>query len=123
MKKTILSVAAAIMMFAACKSTKHAGTTETKPATPKVDCGMPAPTYAGDIKNIIEANCTKCHGEGGKGGYNLKSLDDLHRAGKNGDLVGVIKWSPGFAKMPAHAEQLDAKTIASIECWVNNGMN
>ncbi len=121
MKKTIVIVSGmAVMMFSACKSNKPTETTSTKP---KMDCSGPAPTYAFDIKGIMTENCTKCHGEGGKGGYNLTNMDDLHRAGKNGDLVGVVKWSPGFAKMPAHAAQLDAATIKKIECWVATGMN
>ncbi len=121
MKKVTLTVLAAIMVLAACNSAKK--TTETAATKPKMDCGNPAPTYAGDIKGIIAANCIGCHGEGGKGGYNFGSLDDVKRAGKNGDLVGVVKWSAGFAKMPARTAQLDAQTIAKIECWVSGGMN
>jgi mono/diheme cytochrome c family protein len=123
MKKITLTVSAAIMILAACKTpgktTDSSGTT-TKPT---MDCGTPAPTYAKDIKAIIGANCIKCHGiDEIKGGYNLGKLDDLKKAGGNGDLLGTVKWQSGYPKMPAHAEQLDAPTIKKIECWINGGM-
>ena len=125
MKKTILTLAVALTMIAACKSTKPAETTTAKPAEPtkpKTDCGNPEPTYAMDIKLIVANNCIKCHGDGGKAGYNFGRLDDIKRAVDKGDFVGVIKWSPGYKPMPARAPKLDDKTIATIECWIKGGM-
>jgi cytochrome c5 len=125
MKKTILTMAVITTMFVACKSSKPADTTSTKPTEttkPKMDCGSPEPTYANDIKLIIATNCINCHGEGGRGGYNFGDVNDVKRAGANGDLVGVVKWSPGFKKMPARGAKLDDATIAKIECWVKGGM-
>jgi mono/diheme cytochrome c family protein len=118
MKKTIVLSLAIINMMGACKS----GAKQAETAQAKVVCET-TPTYESDIKGVIATYCTKCHGEKAKGGYNFLLLPDLKRAGKNGDLVGVIKWKRGYPKMPAHADKLDDKTIHLIECWVMGGMN
>jgi hypothetical protein len=135
MKKTIILAGAIIFMIASCKTTSK--TAESKPkdeakteqkkdnsggvvVTPKSDCGKP--TYSMDIKIIIANNCIKCHGENGKGGYSFNSINEVRRAAQNGDLMGTIKYKAGYDKMPRNAPQLDDKTIATLECWINTGM-
>jgi cytochrome c5 len=121
MKKIILFTTAATLILAACKTTKHAETTSATTTTtdkPAVN----APSYGVAIKPIIDQQCIRCHGEGGRGGYDLTNMDDIKRAAKNGSLLGTIKWDEGYPKMPARGAQMDAASISKIESWINGGM-
>ncbi|MGQ0829443.1 MAG: c-type cytochrome [Bacteroidota bacterium] len=118
MKKTILTTVVIAGVLAACKTTKP---TETKTVTPApVDCGTMSVSYTADIKPIFEQYCNGCHGKAG--GYNFAEMADIKRSAQNGTLLGTIKWEFGFSKMPAGGAQLDAATIAKVECWIKNGM-
>jgi hypothetical protein len=139
MKKVIIVAGALAFMMAACKTTSPTTASDSKPKeetkkeqskgndggvvitpAPKSDCGNPS--YAMDIKIIFANNCVKCHGETAKGGYSFNSINEIRRAAKNGDFLGTIKYKAGYAKMPKNAPQLDDKSIATIECWINTGM-
>ena len=109
MKKIIVFATAATLILVACKTTKHSETTSTTTTTttPAVN----APSYSVAIKPIIDQQCIRCHGEDGRGGYDLTNMNDIKRAGKNGSLLGTIKWQEGYPKMPARAAQMDAAIL------------
>jgi mono/diheme cytochrome c family protein len=120
MKKIIIASTAIALIFAACKSTKQ--TTTVAPAA-ALDCSSNKNlTYNTDIKTIIQTNCSKCHNTNNKAGYNFLTLESVKKAASNGQLLGTIKHSKGFPKMPAFAAKMDQATIDKIECWINNGM-
>lgn len=119
MKKIVIAVCAIAIVFAACKTSKPIEKKETAVVKP-LDCGTMSVSYITDIKPILEQNCNRCHGRAG--GYNFAEKADVTRSAQNGTLLGTIKWQHGFSKMPAGATQLDAATIAKVECWINNGM-
>jgi cytochrome c5 len=119
MKKIIITSTVIALLFAACKGTQKTAT--TTPVVP-LDCSNKALTYNTEIKTIIENNCTKCHNTNNKAGYNFFTLESVKKAVGNGQLLGTIKHTSGFAKMPAYAAKLDQSAIDKIECWINNGM-
>ncbi len=120
MKKTFLSGFILILIFTTCKTTKQAE--KTVVAQPVLDCSSMDVTYNFDIKPVFETFCLNCHGEEGDGGFNFLKITEIKRAAQSGALLGSIKWHKGFSRMPEHGEQLDAKTINKIECWIKNGM-
>lgn len=119
MKKTIVLAIGFSIALIACKSSKE--TASTTPVVP-LDCTTKALTYSGDIKAIMETNCTKCHNTNNKAGFNFLTLESVKKAAQSGQLLGSIKHQKGFDKMPAYAASLDKATIDKIECWINNGM-
>ena len=119
MKKTALSALLLSLLFTACKTTQQP---EKAAAKPVLDCSNMAVTYSFDVKPVFETFCNHCHGEEGDGGYNFTKITEIKRGARSGELLGSIKWHKGFSRMPQNGEQLDAKTISKIECWINNGM-
>ena len=117
--KKIMIIAIAICVIAACKTKKD---TTSATAKPTINCATPEATYASDIKSIMETNCSKCHNENNKAGYNFLTLQSVKKAAMNGELLRSIKHEPGIDPMPAYADKLDDATINKIECWINNGM-
>ena len=120
MKKIILSTVILASIVAGCKTTKPTATVAPAAA---LDCSSNnALTYNGDIKAILQTHCTKCHNTNNKAGYNFLTLESVKKGVSNGELLGTIKHSKGFPKMPAFAAKMDQATIDKIECWINNGM-
>ncbi len=116
MKNVILTAIVISTLLVACKSSKV-----VVPAVP-LDCSSKTITYSGDIKAIMENNCTRCHNTNNKAGYNFLTLESIKKAAMSGQLLGTIKRTKGFAKMPAFSKKLDQATIDKIECWITNGM-
>lgn len=120
MKKIVLPGFFLILIFTTCKTGKQSG--KAAVAKPGLDCGNMNVNYALEIKPVFKTFCINCHGEKEEGGYNFTKISDIKRAANSGSLLGSIKWQKGFARMPKRGKQLDAKTINTIECWINNGM-
>ncbi|MES2139794.1 MAG: hypothetical protein V4511_08790 [Bacteroidota bacterium] len=120
MKKTLLSGFLLILIFTTCKTIKQPE--KAVVAKPALDCSSMEVTYIFDVKPVFETFCINCHGEEGDGGFNFIKITEIKRAAQSGTLLGSIKWHKGFSRMPEHGEQLDAKTINTIECWIKNGM-
>ena len=121
MKKLTVSAFIIALALVACKSgeksAKSTATTTPAPLPPGT------PVFATDIKPIMDMYCVRCHNENEKAGYNFKEVSSVKKAGKNGELLGSIKHLENFDPMPAHADPLDAATIAKIENWIKTGMN
>lgn len=119
MKKIIITAVVIASVLVACKTSKPTEKKETA-AAPPVNCATVSVSYTTDIKPILEQYCNRCHGRAG--GYNFTDMADIKRSAQNGTLLGTIKWQSGYSKMPEGGAQLDAPTIAKVECWINNGM-
>jgi len=122
-QKSFYFIASVTLIIVGCKSTQPTPTTTTlPPAKPIVDCGTEIPTYAVDIKPIMDQHCNSCHGENSPGGYNFSTMDNTMRAAQAKAFLGSIKHEGHYDQMPARAAKLDDLTIRKIECWVNTGM-
>ncbi|MCW3070225.1 MAG: hypothetical protein JWO44_115 [Bacteroidetes bacterium] len=120
MKKIIFTAVALAVVLLACKTTKTP-TAATPPPAP-LDCSTTAYTYEKDIRPIMEQNCTSCHNENMKAGYNFYDIASVKKAAGNGYLLGTIKHQVGYDQMPPNGWPLDLPTINKIECWINTGM-
>lgn len=84
------------------------------------------PTYHRDVRPILEANCTACHGEGGIGPF---SLDDYDSAAAFAPLslaaieAGTMPpWQPSKCCEPLrHVRELSADELAVFERWIDDG--
>ena len=102
--------------------------------------GMPAPSeavsFTGQIKPILEANCTKCHNEvKKKGGYRLDSKKAAFLGGESGEapivpgnseaspLVQIVEGKGKYAdgRMPPKGTLLTGEQIAVIRKWSDEG--
>jgi mono/diheme cytochrome c family protein len=119
MKKVIYASVFIAGALIACKGTKETTKTTTKST---LVCASAPLSYAADLKSIIETNCSGCHNENEKAGYNFLTLASVKKAGSNGYLLGSIKHMDGYDAMPARADKLAQATIDKIECWISTGM-
>src|SRR6185295_18640063 len=97
------------------------------PAAHKVD-------FATEIKPILEASCTKCHGRGkDKGGFSLDTRDTFLKGGDTGPaaLIGksaesyVIELVSGLnpeSVMPQKGSKLKPEQIGLLRAWIDQGM-
>jgi cytochrome c553 len=90
---------------------------------PSNGCVVPTTvSYKTDVSPIITNNCLSCHSTQSKqGGIDLEGHTQLKKYASNGGLLGTIKHTSGFSKMPQGASKLSDCNIAKIEKWVNAG--
>lgn len=97
------------------------------PVTEAITSG--AVSYANQVKPIIEAKCTKCHGvETKKEGLDMRTYEDLMAGSRNGSVL-----TPGDAanslmvqliergKMPNRGPKVTPEELQIIIDWVNQG--
>ena len=129
--KTIQKIAIALVVVSAttvaCKVSKNQIDTKKEAQAVVLNSDATNYSYSKDIKPIFEAHCNSCHGYGsyyGNGGYLFNKLEDVHKAVKNGKLMGSIKWQNGYKPMPKGygKYKLDDADITKIESWIAKGM-
>lgn len=77
------------------------------------------PTYLGNIKPIVTANCTNCHSaDGGQTPY-LETYDQTKEAIQTGTLLMQIA-QPTTQGMPQN-ERMPQEKIDMITTWAQNG--
>ncbi len=93
---------------------------------------QPAPTWNNSIGAVFAANCTRCHGAGGRAGLNLSTYATAIAGSNNGPVL--IAGNPDGSlllqrirgqiapQMPRGAPALPDATIAAIAAWVQAGM-
>lgn len=122
LQKSIYCFSLAMLAITACKTTAPNQTASSTPTKPALDCGAEVPTYAVDIKPILDQHCNSCHGQRSPKGYNFKTYENVVKAAGDKEFLGSIKWEGYYDHMPAKAAKLDDQIIKKIECWVNSGM-
>ena len=127
MKKIITTaVAICFVSFAfymsSCKPKQITKTSITTPTTSV--CKGNAPTFTGEIKNIIDVNCAStCHSaRNSADGIDLSTYENVKMEAEKKRFIGSIKHQEGYDAMPAKHDKLDDVTIQKIECWIENGM-
>ena len=95
---------------------------------------QPAPTWTNGIGAIFAANCTSCHGNGGRAGLNLSTYATAIAGSNNGPVL--LAGNPDGSllmqrirgqitpRMPRGlgAQPLPDATIALIAAWIQAGM-
>ncbi len=90
---------------------------------PSGSCDTTSVSYANDVWPVISARCTGCHSGGAPAGnIALENYNDVVVVGKNGKLLGSIRFDPGYSPMPKGGSKLSSCDIAKIEKWINDGM-
>ncbi|MEI7736936.1 MAG: hypothetical protein WCI49_15815 [Ferruginibacter sp.] len=120
MKKTsIVLLAVAAIIFAACSHKSHPSKAMDEAVVP----AKPAPTtYASGIQAIITGKCAPCHLPS-KGGNkeNLESFDAVKKNITN--MIARVEKNPidrGF--MPMKNAKLSDEEIATLKKWVADGL-
>lgn len=89
---------------------------------PSLGCAVENVTYTQTVLPILQANCLSCHSANANfGGVTLEGYDRLLTYVNNGQLLGVIRHTPGFSPMPNNAPQLRECDIEKIATWVDQG--
>jgi mono/diheme cytochrome c family protein len=91
------------------------------------------PSFAKDVKPILDAKCLNCHGKRVKGGYKVDTYENVTKSGDKapvivpGDAAGstLVQMLHGV-KTPAGGQMppgrpLKPEQIALIERWINQG--
>jgi cytochrome c len=94
---------------------------------------QPAPTWTTNIGPVFAANCTGCHGPGGRAGLNLSTYATAIAGSNNGPVL--VAGNPADSllmkritgeiapQMPRGGNPpLTADTIALIAAWITAGM-
>lgn len=87
-----------------------------------VTCDITKAKYSERVKEIIQSNCTSCHGAGlQEAGFRIDNYDGLKGMAESGLLLKVIKHESGVVPMPYAQLKMSDCNIAIIEEWVKNG--
>lgn len=111
----LFAVTACFTLFTQCK----------KEEADVVDCTGTTPTYAANVKSILDANCATsgCHSASSKeSGYDLSSYESSKSAAANKAFVASVQHKSGYTKMPKGKSKLSDSDVKTIACWVQNGM-
>ena len=95
----------------------------TKDSLDTVTCTGTTPTYAADIKAIMDASCalSGCHNATTKqSGYDLSSYAGTISAAGKTAFLGSIQHKSGYDAMPKGASKLSDANLTKIACWVQN---
>lgn len=88
------------------------------------DCTGLMPTYTGNIKSIIDANCATsgCHNATTRAnGIDLSTYTQVVSESNQDRFLGAIQQVSGYDPMPRGRAKLSDANIQLISCWVENG--
>jgi cytochrome b subunit of formate dehydrogenase len=99
------------------------------PTEPVVATQQPAsasaPTWDGEIGEILSAQCSECHGDDAAGGLNLTSYETALQGGGNGPVVVPNDSSNSLLvsvqSAGGHFAQLSTEDIIRIVQWIDSG--
>ncbi len=94
-----------------------------KTATTTYDCTSVTPTYATDIKPIMDVSCASagCHSASAKAqGIDLSSYAAVKLESSNKAFMGSMQHSRGYSSMPKNASKLTDASLQKIYCWIQN---
>ncbi len=80
-------------------------------------------TYKVCIVNILDMSCVGCHSGSASsgGGIKLDSYTEVKKRVDDGKLMGSIKWTTGFKKMPKNDSKIESSSIVILEKWISAG--
>ncbi|WP_310820754.1 c-type cytochrome domain-containing protein [Stratiformator vulcanicus] len=103
---------------------------------PAAEQGPPAAqqgvSFSSDVAPVLTANCTRCHGNGNRGGLKLDTFAGLKAGGQsrqplvtpgnaNGSLIMQRVTRQGRGQMPPNGNRLTAEEVEAISDWINAG--
>ncbi|HYE31907.1 MAG TPA: DUF1549 domain-containing protein [Methylomirabilota bacterium] len=111
----------------------------TAALTPEQAATLPPPAshrvdFTKEIKPILEASCTKCHGRGkDKGGFLLDTRETFLKGGDSGPAVVVGKSAESYLielvaavdpenVMPIKGSKLSAEQVGLLRAWIDQGV-
>ncbi|MEP7170307.1 MAG: hypothetical protein ABI855_13130 [Bacteroidota bacterium] len=117
----LASISGMSLLISSCKTTHSATATTT--ASPGISCSGITPTYAADIKPIVDANCgSSCHSAEKQAHHlDLSTYETVKEESGKPEFLGAIKHEGEFTPMPKNHPKLDDSSIQKIHCWVQNG--
>jgi hypothetical protein len=95
-----------------------------KPDPVTYDCTGLTPTYAADVKSIIDNNCATsgCHSASSHANGKDYSTYALVKSGsEKNSFMGSMQHLSGYESMPKGASQLSDSLLQTISCWIENG--
>ncbi len=103
--------------------------TETAAVTDTVAPSTGGPSFSNDIRPILQASCTRCHGSSRQsGGLMLNNYSGLMAGSRNGDVVvpgdatnSILIQLVQAGRMPKSGGRLSDGDIQLIIDWVNAG--
>lgn len=88
-------------------------------------CDVSNVTFATTVKPILQASCLSCHSNASAAssgsGIKLENYSDVLITVNNGQLMGAIKHSSGYAAMPQGGGKLTDCEISKLQKWIDNG--
>lgn len=86
------------------------------------NCDVTDYSYATGVQLILQDNCIGCHGSSyasSGGGIDLRTYSAV-KTNING-VLGSIKYSSGYSRMPKNSTKLIDCQITIIQSWKDNG--
>jgi hypothetical protein len=93
-------------------------------APPTTECTGTTPTYAADVKAIVDKNCaySGCHSATSKAdGIDLSTYALVKSESAKARFMGSINQVAGYTKMPKGTDKLPAASIKTLTCWIQSG--
>lgn len=110
--KTLIFLSFVVLTIFSCQSSTY------DDISPK---NITNPTYAKNIKPIVDANCISCHSQGGTGQYpNLETYLELKDGCENGKVICRIEGQTCGEVMP-QSGRMPQSTIDLIKLWKAQG--
>lgn len=121
MKKIKLICAALVLAFAVLSCSSGGDDSDPVVTPPPGGGGVTNPTYAANIKSIIDGNCVSCHRPGGENsGVPLQTYDQVKA---KASLIQIRIAKPaGDPQVMPKGGKLSQANIDLINKWIANGM-
>lgn len=117
----ILFIGIAILSLSACYYDKK---DQVYPQAAVSTCDTTNISYSVTVTNILNANCTNCHGANANtlgGGIVLNTYATVKPYITSGRLVNSILQNGNASPMPKNMAKMDNCSINKIILWVNKG--
>lgn len=85
-------------------------------------CDTSVVTYANQVKQIMNTNCTGCHNATSTAALlDLTKYSDVNSIVLDGRLMGSIQGKPGIIKMPPFGTSVGSCDISKLKKWIREG--
>jgi mono/diheme cytochrome c family protein len=126
MRKVVLGLAAAALVFAAVSRTATPLQAQNKPTSAEATA-VRRVTFTETIAPIVYANCVTCHRPGEAAPFSLISYDDVKNRGQLIAAVTGARIMPPWQATHGYGDfqderRLTDEQIQTIATWVKNGM-